>query len=378
MSVSVHEDFHGWNRTVLSFYWLTVGLMLAIGQTAYLLDPGAQAAQGVPGYLDGGMLVLSVVSLLLMLAAEAAFRLMRHSFEYVLMLLGFLISLLIVLRMGDDVKGLIIVMDVPVVISLFYLSRRMTWTAAALAFGGFLLLYAFLPLLRQLAPPAELLVLAGLVVGTSFIGQAVNGRGRELLESLERAVHSEMEQFAEAVALESASKKDHLTGLYNHITYHEYAAALLRQHEEYGLPLQLALLDLDDFKAVNDTFGHRAGDLVLRCAARIVAETITPDDVAFRYGGEEFAVLLTGKSMEDSLAVMETVRARMAAVRQEALAGAAVTFSIGMADCGTDRTEGKDGLFKRADERLYLAKRLGKNRTSSGRERKDRYVEGRR
>jgi diguanylate cyclase (GGDEF)-like protein len=106
-------------------------------------------------------------------------------------------------------------------------------------------------------------------------------------------------------------------------------STLIEQHHAYRMPLQLALLDIDNFKSVNDTFGHQAGDAVLRKAADLIQEKISNDDVAFRYGGEEFAVLFTGKAFEDTFLILEQIRLALADGVYPELEYRKVTISAG-------------------------------------------------
>jgi diguanylate cyclase (GGDEF)-like protein len=123
------------------------------------------------------------------------------------------------------------------------------------------------------------------------------------------------------------------------------------------------MLDIDDFKSINDTFGHQQGDVVLRHVSRIVRENSRDADCPARYGGEEMALILPHTDLEGSHAIAERVRTAIAALRISRLDGQGtlrITASVGVAAS----SEGlKDGLISDADAALYEAKRGGKNRT---------------
>ncbi len=158
--------------------------------------------------------------------------------------------------------------------------------------------------------------------------------------------------------------RDGLTGLLNHTGFQE------RLHEEVirarstQRPFTLILADLDDFKAVNDTYGHLEGDRLLQAFSALLRRSIRTTDVAARYGGEEFAVLLLGLRAEEALKIAERIRTAARAeplVRIDAIP-VSVTVSLGVAgfpDHATDPVE----LLRAADEALYRAKRNGKDRT---------------
>jgi len=158
---------------------------------------------------------------------------------------------------------------------------------------------------------------------------------------------------------ERSAVTDGLTGLYNHA----YLLQALRQEvlrsKRHGLRAALVLLDLDDFKRVNDTRGHVEGDRVLMKAAAIVRDSVREIDVAARYGGEEFAVLLPDTSRLGAFVVAERIRGRIE--ERFARTRAPVTLSGGLAVFPDDAGAPAD-LIVQADVGLYEAKAAGKNR----------------
>jgi diguanylate cyclase (GGDEF)-like protein len=131
-----------------------------------------------------------------------------------------------------------------------------------------------------------------------------------------------------------------------------------RRHER---PLTLVMMDIDHFKNINDTYGHLAGDYVLKEQAQLVKSRLRPDDVLGRYGGEEFAILLPETALEGGVAIAEELRSMIQdhsfSFEQEKIQ---VTMSMGLAQL----EDGWDvpSFIKQADERLYAAKREGRNR----------------
>jgi diguanylate cyclase (GGDEF)-like protein len=157
---------------------------------------------------------------------------------------------------------------------------------------------------------------------------------------------------------------DGLTGLYNHGYFQEVLSAKAREHAEAHLPYAVLMLDLDNFKEVNDTYGHLAGDDMLRAVAEVLTASIRKEDVAARYGGEEFAVFLPRRTGEQAMPVAERIRAAVDQIRAVAPGeGAAlrVTVSVGLAvypEQGADHHQ----VLEQADLALYQAKHQGKNR----------------
>ena len=155
------------------------------------------------------------------------------------------------------------------------------------------------------------------------------------------------------------ARRDPLTGLYNHGTFQEDLQRCFDEDPEGVKPLCVALFDIDHFKAVNDTHGHPFGDMVLRNIATVVPEVLRANDRVYRYGGEEFALILHC-GYEDGLRVAERVRAKVAAVEHmRDGVSRRVTISAGVAE----RTPGKDKptLVEEADTAAYASKERGRN-----------------
>jgi diguanylate cyclase (GGDEF)-like protein len=165
--------------------------------------------------------------------------------------------------------------------------------------------------------------------------------------------------------LESLLMVDDKTGLYNFREFRRRLHDEWQRAQRYGGPLSLVFLDLDHFKRVNDTFGHQAGDTVLREFATLVAGGARTNDVAARYGGEEFAVILPHTDGPMAERVAERIRTAVEAF--EFLDGeprARVTVSAGVATYPApgDAIRSIDDFVSRADRALYRAKETGRNR----------------
>ena len=158
--------------------------------------------------------------------------------------------------------------------------------------------------------------------------------------------------------LERLAVRDELTGMFNYRHFHVRLKAEVERAVRYVRPLSLIILDADHFKVINDTLGHAEGDRALRGIGRILNATVRATDTAFRYGGEEFAVLLPETGIDQALGVAE--RMCQAIAQAELLPGRPVTVSAGVTEFrGTD--DG-DALLRRTDAALYEAKRAGRNR----------------
>ncbi len=151
---------------------------------------------------------------------------------------------------------------------------------------------------------------------------------------------------------------DPLTGLLNRLTYNECMEKAVRLHRRYQQPVSLLAIDIDNFKRLNDTQGHAAGDSVLRTAGQLLRDTLRDEDAIFRMGGEEFTVVLKGAN--ETAAVETAERLRHAVATADFQGAHQVTISIGVATLRAD--ESWERWAKRSDDSLYDAKRKGRNR----------------
>ena len=162
-------------------------------------------------------------------------------------------------------------------------------------------------------------------------------------------------------ALRMVATRDDLTGLLNRKAFLDLAAGLLKDRAVTQGTGALILADLDNFKAVNDTHGHAAGDVALQAFAGACQDTVRSTDLVGRYGGEEFVLLIPGGSAVRAEHIAEEISRRLAQVpTAEGLEMPTVSYGVALYDAGTADVE---DLIAAADEALYTAKSLGRNRT---------------
>jgi len=153
---------------------------------------------------------------------------------------------------------------------------------------------------------------------------------------------------------QNMSNMDGLTGVYNHRYFHEALTDQINHMRRFPQSLSLFMIDIDYFKKYNDTYGHPKGDEILRNTAQVFVNTIRDDDIVFRYGGEEFTIILPRTVQQDArragVRLMEAVRTQMP-----------ITISAGLATI-PDSTQEKSDLIIKADKALYRAKALGRDR----------------
>jgi two-component system, cell cycle response regulator len=224
--------------------------------------------------------------------------------------------------------------------------------------------------LELVMPDATNVVVVPLRVGRERLGVLVAEAGPPISRRVSRRSLDMLNRFAAhaALALNNAdlnaevarlAASDSLTGLANR---REFSSALMREAARTaraGQLLSLAVIDIDHFKAVNDTFGHLVGDEVLRQVAGAISRTVRDVDLVARYGGEEFAIVLPNCASEGALAVVERVRAAV----ESAATLTKVTVSAGIATSLGEKGVG-ESLMAAADGALYESKRAGRNRVT--------------
>ena len=178
------------------------------------------------------------------------------------------------------------------------------------------------------------------------LGVAINGISTSLADTYDRATI------------------DRLTGVANRQALLAYLFAEVERATRYGRPLCVAFVDIDHFKAVNDSYGHAAGDTVLRGVAQTIAENLRASDLIGRYGGEEFMLILTETDVEEGAALSEKLRELVERQRFaiEGNPALSVTVSVGIAG-GSGQQLRMETLVRDADAAMYSAKSLGRNQT---------------
>ncbi len=205
-------------------------------------------------------------------------------------------------------------------------------------------------------PEAELL--QGLAAQVTMILKGLDMY--EELHSAKEALQEHAERLQESVSIESKlARTDPVTGLFNHRAFHERVRDEMSGAEAGGKSIGLVMLDIDDFKRVNDSLGHLAGDQVLRELAVTLVDVVKRKGDLYRYGGDEFAILLPGTNRRDAAHVAEGLRRAVA--RRMDSNGNKVTISLGVASF-PDVAGSAEELIYGADAAMYWAKSTGKNR----------------
>jgi len=343
-----------WNRRILTIYWgaALLSLLSALLRAFLLPRAGEQLASG--------QFLPLVLCALILAAAEIAHHRLQSVHPAAIISIGIVISLLIA-PLESNPGSLVYCAFAPVLLSVFYFRKTYTFGAAGGSLFAALLLYVSHPALQgRFAIGTRLDDLLAYLFGLGILLLLID-RVKQLLADLAGAQEAKRELMVRSILMDKLVKTDPLTGLYTHTSFHNYLEELIGQHKRMPFSIHLAVLDVDDFKTFNDSYGHRLGDLVLTEVACLILRKIDPDDFAARCGGEEFAILFLEKKPEQVHATVEKLRKRISEISIPGHPGLSISVSIGLQEYDSSMT--KDQFFKAADDSMYQAKAAGKNRT---------------
>jgi two-component system cell cycle response regulator len=181
-----------------------------------------------------------------------------------------------------------------------------------------------------------------------------------------RIVDLQTELIATNKRLELLSITDGLTHLHNHRYFQDELARAFEESQRYHRPLSMAMIDIDYFKKVNDTYGHAVGDDVLKAVSKLYAESVRSTDLVARYGGEEFVVMMPETELPDAITFAEKIRALIESAPIQTQAGPVpVTVSLGVSSVPYSNVRNSHELIVVADKALYRAKRAGRNQVQA-------------
>ena len=239
--------------------------------------------------------------------------------------------------------------------------------AILVAYPGAVVVFALLlPLVQTDAAVLASNQVNGVTAGAIGLGLALlrwrgEVRDHERLVEIERQRRELEDRNAELARL---AAHDPLTGLRNRRQFELQFAQEVERHRRSGEACSLLLLDLDDFKAVNDRYGHPAGDALLRSVSALMTERLRGSDLIARWGGEEFLVLLPATARDGAVAVAEDLRATFSSAALDAGLPdpVSITVSVGVAQVDVDEPDALSHAYRRADAALYGAKESGRDR----------------
>lgn len=353
------EDVGKWQRKILNGYWIVV-LISLVAEIVALFIKMKLEPENVQYYLIYKMIIPTCVQVTLVTANELLERYNGKSRPYTIILTGTLIGAVLIYG-NMRVIGIQYVMMIPMLVAAFHFSKKHLTFAFLMVIAELAILYVLFPLIWDHMTIFERFALFYILSGEYLILVQLLHRGNDMLERLIRTSRSERDLLIKNTIMERLSKTDALTDLYNHRTFQEYLEHLIEHCETNKIPLQIAVIDIDNFKSINDTYGHAVGDIILKRVADILKHSLTSDEIIARYGGEEFAILFPAKTLEQAFDICEHARISISQLDHLEMEGRRVTVSIGLS--GYVHGMGKSRFFSDADSLLYQAKKEGKNKT---------------
>lgn len=356
-----------WNRKVMRWIWISIGLVIFIEILLFLFyQPVPECSKRE--YLDTFVIRPSIMIVMYAGCMELIFRFFGEALgEYVTTILFLLIQFLLlgtVAAVHSSVPYMCMILTYPVIFANVYrekIFRYAAFAACILVYAG--INYGFIPS-TEFRPDNSREVYLVIFVGFTIVAFSFSKvltsvvvnfekENRKIYEENQK-IHEEKEKILEI------SQRDSMTGLYNHKMFYDK----LNEHLQLcskECPVSLVIIDIDNFKRINDTFGHAMGDNVILKIVSIIEKNVTDQDVAARYGGEEFGLILAGKTEMEAYNVSERIRREVENAEVDGVTGR-ITISLGMLEV---KPGDKNGilLFKEVDSALYEAKQTGKNKT---------------
>lgn len=353
------KDTVSLHRRILNGYWIVVALSF-IAELLALLIKMNNDPSNIKTFIIFTMIIPTSIQLGLVLINEGLDYFYKKPRPYMIILTGILISAVLIYG-NKTVIGIQYVMMIPMLVAAFQFNKKHLTFSFAMVIPVLLLLYYLFPLIWTSMTIFERFTLLFILTGEYLVLLQLLHRSNELLERWIKTSRSERDLLVRNTVMEQLSKTDALTNVYNHRTFYEYLDNMIEQCESNHMTLQLAIVDIDNFKSINDTFGHAVGDVILKRVVETIKQTISSDEVIARYGGEEFAILFPTKTVAEAYQLCEEARKAVEELIHPELNERKVTVSIGLAEyaCGM----GKSRFFMEADTLLYQAKNTGKNKT---------------
>ncbi len=347
-----------WNNKILRSYWVICILIALIGLAGWPNIPFESHAS-FESHVKITLILQNSILLGIMILAEIIFRIKSRFQDYLIIAIGVGIASTIFSLTAKDVYGNQVVMIIPVVISILFFNYRKVLFAGCLMLFMYLALIIVLPSYQQSIPYQQMALVIGSILMCSFLACGIVRHGLDIMKTEERLILEEERLIRQKLSMGQLVRKDALTGLNNHRTFQDQLRHTLENNNSRMLPIHLAIMDIDNFKGVNDRYGHWAGDIVLRRMGLLIDGHANEDVFAARYGGEEFAVIFTRMESAIVREWIEMLYEGLAQTSFQEVSDLHITISVG---CHRwQNGESKEELFERADQALYAAKHGGKN-----------------
>jgi diguanylate cyclase (GGDEF)-like protein len=347
-----------WMNWYMRIYWLAILVHFLAQLGSYLFLPYPATAKEFYLY---ALIYPTLVMAAINGATHLVMKLSRRGGFYAIFSGGTMVSAVII-HVNADIRIIGAIMLLPILASTTFYRIKLTLMTAAFQLAAIAGLYYFNASFRNYTTHFDLIAYPLFLLMATIIALFIILRGRELASDLREMLLAKQALMIENTIMQQRSKTDALTKLFNHISFHEFFELAI-QYAGQETPFHLAIVDIDNFKQINDNYGHQTGDLILARVSDLIRAHMSPVDIPARYGGEEFALLLFDQTFMEAYNKMERLRRELSFTKHSEIDGKAVTVSIGLKSWTPGDT--KESLFEEADSLLYMAKRSGKNKTAT-------------
>lgn len=342
-----------WNRKIVNNYWIILLVSIVVASINILITKAEKTE-----YFFQFILYPTITLLIFLILIELLTTKVNPQLNsYFIIFCGGIITFVLI-HFHPTVRGIESILLLPILSSCIYFRKIKVMFASATSVLFYLALLLFNPIIFADARIIQVLTMITILVFGGLIATNVMNRSIEILGHLEKSKRSSQELMISKVLIEKMAKTDALTDLNNHRAFQEFTDYLLKHSQ--GTALHLAIIDLDNFKNVNDIFGHQIGDLILKYTAKVIKDSCSEHDFIARYGGEEFVIIFTEVNSEASVTMAENIRQQISHTKHRELDNQSITVSIGLHSYTDNMT--KDEWFAGADQALYKAKKSGKNK----------------
>jgi len=352
-----------WNRRVMRLLWIffvvLVSLEAAITITYRMgvtLDYEVGFAYYFLWFFVRPCLIVFVTVLTTQLIFSFSKGRVTQSFMARFLLCALIVTMSEIVAFHYGLSVIFVIYVVPIIVSIIYVDTKTVFLTFILSMAAYT--FTYFAYVRNFVPDSEyrhtymdILGTYGIIAITYMLARIVLERVRELINAAVASTLRERELSVEVT-------KDSLTQLYNHATFYDKLDEFILRHKREGKSFGVQIIDIDDFKPINDTYGHDMGNTVILGLVDVINENLGVGDIAFRYGGEEFTVITSDPSRAVKQA--ENIRRQISERSFDGVNGN-VTVSIGV--CSYDDSfGGRREFFSAADKALYNAKETGKNK----------------
>ena len=342
-------------RDIINIFWIVIGLyVIATSINMYFTSYEKWM------FFRGVVVVPTIYLISVIIITEVIFKYLKRNIEYLIIVaVTVMVSIIILALYTKPITIFLLVL--PSLFSLYFLKPKLLKFASFSGIIAFILICIISESVRSNINMSDFILILSLIVGFSALINSLLKHSFRLMNELIKSTKENQDLFSRNIHMERLTHIDPVTELYNHRSFHEHLESIFKLESPEATNLHLAILDIDNFKQVNDTFGHSAGDSVIIEVAQQIKSLTGSDDFPSRYGGEEFAIISTDLSTEEFLTKIETIRENIANLVLEELCGKSITVSAGIQKLSNGMN--KQELFNGADLALYQAKRTGKDRT---------------